>query len=400
MISEKYPDAYDVTELINLRTTSLPSVRLFAATKGVLIAGRGKESISSALNRLLLDHQSYLDLRYYAQGGGERTSISGFNIRDWSTPLKSLQDIYADIMRLRRNLAEQKQNTPGRKSSVVEIRPPEIIRDSIVSRLSYQRIMPGKVELLARSEETVDFAISRIRDDSWRVICLPKFNQDVDTLQKLIQHADKVAFEIYIISLDGFPVDQRIAFFDQLLDYYTINSPEWRLRQVCGIVVRQSNEKSGDDLFDIDSSVTLDEAMNDDQSVKSVDKSDLRSISQAALEGKNLRTNSFVKDCERVGFYFSSMSLELENKSTAEVVQIQIRFKLSPKIFEVVLLYTGISTEMGEEEVQFTPEREQEFLTESWIISHQIWHEIKDKLPTSATSRRQSVINFSVDQSS
>lgn len=394
MITEKYPDAYDVSELVGLRTTSAQSIRTFAASKGVLIMGRGKEVVARILSRLQLDHQSYLDLRYYAQGGGARTSISGFNIRDWSTPHRTVRDIYEDVLRIRNALAEQKQASGTKKAPALDLRHPEIEGDSVRSEFSYQRVVPGKVELLARSNETVGFRISQIREGAWRVICFPKFNQDVETLEKLLKRAGKDAYEIYTIALDRFPVSQRIAFFDKLLEYYTMTSTEWSLRQVCGIVVRQSGKESDDGLFDIESDLSFDDVMNDEQSAKVAEPSDLRSITQAALEGENLRTNSFVKSCEKVGFYFSSMSLELGNKQTAEVAQVQVRFKLSPKMFEVIMLYTGIATEMGDESVRFTPERENEILTEAWIVSHQIWHEISNNLPTSSFSQRQAIMNL------
>lgn len=398
MISKKYPDAYDIGELVNLRTTNLTAIRAFAASRGVLVAGRGKEVMAGRLSRLLLDHYSYLDLRYYAQGGVGKTSVSGFNIRDWSNPSKTTHDIYKDIMKFREELANQKRSATHKKSAIT-INPLQIVDESIETSYTYYRVVPGKIELLSYYKETVEFNIAPIADRRWRVLCLPKYNQDVETLQKLFRKIDKEAYEVYTISLDKFPIPRRIAFFDLLLEHYSKGLPEvaWRLRQVRGIVVKQADKKKAaapeEDIFDIDSDTSLSELIEaEDTSDKQVRTSDLKSITKAALEGENLRHNSFVQECERAGFFFSSMTLELENKQTPEVIQVQIRFKELPKMFEVILIKTVFASDIGEVEGQLEPEREQEVLEEFWKVSHDIWHSIDEGLP--AADAVQTVINF------
>ncbi|GAA5527182.1 hypothetical protein [Herpetosiphon gulosus] len=389
MINEKYPDAYDVKELVNLRLTSLSAIKSFTARKGILIASRSKETYADLLSKLQLDHQSYLTLRYYAQGGNPKTSISGFNLRGFSTPDKTINDIQNDINRLRDQINQKQQSS--RKINSIGIFIPIIEGNILYSGFSYERIIPGKVELLSRSNETVEFTMSQIQNNIWRVVCLPRYNQDVETLKKILNKTDKAAYELYTISLENFPISLRISFYDKILDFYNLHSSEWKIRQVCGIVVRQSEENK-EEIFNIDSEIGIDELLDDEESVKEALQSDLKSITQAALEGKNLRTNSFVKDCEKNGFYFPSMSLELENKQTAELIRIQIRFKLSPKIFEVILLYTGIASDIGDQEIAFPPDRQKEILYEFWDRSHQIWHEIDNAFTPNII--RQSVMNF------
>lgn len=397
MISEKYPDAYDISELISLRATNPAAVRSFAASYGLLVAAKGRDAVASSISRLLLDHNSCLMLRYYAQGGVGKTSVSGFNVRDLSNPPKTAMQIREDIMRFRMQLVEQgRKNT--RRTSAIEIKAPEIIEGSIITRYTYKRIVPGKIALLAQSDETVDFSIVPIVEGIWRVLCLPKFNQDVETLQKLFGKINKYAYEVYTISLDKFPVKQRIAFFDRLLEYYSVPLPEvqWRLRQVRGIVVKQSDKsRLVEEIFEIDSEVSLSDLLDsDDESEKKVKASDLKSITRAALEGENLRHNSFVQECESAGFYFSSMTLELENKDTPEVIQAQIRFKELPKMFEVILQKAMTVTEIGEQEVRPLPKREQDILEEFWRVSHEIWHDIDSELPTSTGKQSQIIMNL------
>ena len=184
MISQKYPDAYDISELISLRTTNYTALRSFAANRGMLVAGRGREPMAASMSRLLFNHESCLDLQYFAQGGVGKTSVSGFNVRDWSTPSKTTQTIYDEIMRFRAQLADQKQ-TLSRKTSALEIEPPRIVNNTILTNYTYHRVIPAKIELLSHSKEVVSFSVSPIAEGVWRVLCLPKYNQDVETLQKL-----------------------------------------------------------------------------------------------------------------------------------------------------------------------------------------------------------------------
>jgi len=115
--------------------------------------------------------------------------------------------------------------------------------------------------------------------------------------------------------------------------------------------------------------------------IQQVGRQDLNSITQAILEGKNLRTNSFVKDCEKQGYFFLSMTLELKNINLSEIIQVRLRFKLSPEMFEVVLVNMALEDENGRREISFPEQRQQEILKEFWNNCHKVWQEIYDNSP-------------------
>ena len=186
MITEKFPDSYDVRELINLRSTASSAIKSFTASRGILIAAKGKDPYASVISNLILDHQSYLDLRYYAQGGSVRTSISGFNIRIWATPFKTTKDVYDDLMAFRKRFT-QRQQLATNKAPKIEISRPEIVGDRIISKFTYQRIVPGKIELLSRYEESVEFSLIPNGGSTWTVLCLPVTVQVGSTANGQIQ---------------------------------------------------------------------------------------------------------------------------------------------------------------------------------------------------------------------
>lgn len=63
----------------------------------------------------------------------------------------------------------------------------------------------------------------------------------------------------------------------------------------------------------------------------------LSGITQAILEGTELRNNSFVKQCEEGGYRFTAMTYEYESTHSPFVKEIRAEFKNRPKVFEVSL---------------------------------------------------------------
>lgn len=61
-------------------------------------------------------------------------------------------------------------------------------------------------------------------------------------------------------------------------------------------------------------------------------------ISQAILEGRNLRDDPFVLQYEKEGCIFTAMTYEYENKKQPETIQLRAEFKGNPKIFEVSII--------------------------------------------------------------
>ena len=72
-----------------------------------------------------------------------------------------------------------------------------------------------------------------------------------------------------------------------------------------------------------------------DEEGEEVADSDLVGITQAILEGKNLRENSFVKQSEKSGYRFTAMTYEFSHKKHPYVIEVSSEFKGRPKVFEV-----------------------------------------------------------------
>jgi hypothetical protein len=384
MINSQFPSAYDVEQTIKFYSTQYQDVRRFFQSLGLLNIGNGKDDLSLFAKCLLLEHQDYIVLRQLAQSGSNATNISGFSLRTTLMP-KSLQDINEDLVAFRTKLIYQQEQSRKRDAAVQKLQMPELYNGVLSAKFEYQRLIPGRVELIQKVDTEVDFIVELIDKQHWRVICFPKDSQDIKKIETLFMKLGDRSYSPFIISLEAFSQKQRIQFFDSVLDYYSQES-EWRFLEVTEISIRREPDK--------DYIILGEEVDSETEVVDEAGESDLLSITQAVLEGKHLRTNSFVKDCERQGFYFPAMRLLLENRNSPEVIEVTIRFKLSPKMFEVVLTSMSERQDIGQVETSFTYKRQQEILREFWMTCHHIWEEIYEQLPQHKQDQQMSFAEY------
>jgi len=377
MIKSQFPTPYDVEQAIMFRTTSFDALKHFMQRRGLFIAGWGKHDIAGFATNILFGHQDYMELRRIALGGEASTSISGFNLRHKLHSV-NVETLTSDIVRLRGSIASQSESFNRRGEPIPRLGMPTRGDSGLLNiHFEYERVIPGRVELMQRVESQVDLVLESIGDTQWRVVCYPQANQDVKRIQELFEQMARGGYEAYTISLEPFSREERIRFFDDLLQHYSRDG-EWILEQVTEITIRRPTADTGDDLR-LDGEDSESAGFINDQEIEEVDREYVRSITQAILQGRNLRTNKFVQDCEKQGFYFLAMTLELSNRQTPEVVQVMIRFKLSPQMFEVILRTMAERDEKGERAVTVPYHRQREILRECWDTSHKVWHRIRDK---------------------
>jgi hypothetical protein len=377
MISKQFPSPYDVAQTLQYHTVSYDDLKRFLQSRGVLNIGFGREDACDFATNMLFDHQDYLLMRSLAQGAEIATNISGFIVKPALVPL-NLEDLKQDIVSLRKRFSGQEAELAKKGAPVQKLGMPQVRNGILNVKFEYERTIPGRVELMHRVEAEVDFTIESKNTNEFRIICYPQADQDIKRIEDLFKKLGRGSYTPFSISLDNFSKKQRIQFFDDILDYYAKDEKsEWSLVSVIAITIRQQSLDKDDFVIVNDESGSI-ELIGENEDTQQVLEDDLLSITQAVLEGKNLRHNSFVKRCERQGYYFPSMTLLLENRKTPEVIQVTIRFKLSPKMFEVILAGMSERHEYGEIPATFTPARQQEVLREFWNKSHEVWYSIDE----------------------
>ncbi len=170
------------------------------------------------------------------------------------------------------------------------------------------------------------------------------------------------------IKLEKLSVKNTIDFFDRLVKE-GLEDP-WHINDILRITLRKSKEKQTEEDHDKDDK--NDKNKEDDE--KEVAQEHLTGISQAILEGKNLRENQFVHLAEKSGYFFSSMTYQFVNNTENSIINLRAEFKGSPKIFEVSLEhYSNIS----EESVTTIPdELNYSFRAMFWNSAKRIYEEL------------------------
>ncbi len=360
-------------------TTSFDALKRFIQRRGLFIAGWGRQDIAGCAANILFDHQDYMQLRRIALGSEASASISGFTLRHRLHDIDA-QRLISDIIRLRADIAQKSESLARRGEPIPKLDMPVQHSSSFLGiHFEYERVIPGRVELIQRVQSQVDLTLESIGGTQWRIVCYPQANQDVKRIQKLLKRMAGGEYDAYTISLEPLSRRERIQFFDDLLQHYS-HDKEWIFEQVTGIVIRRPTTDLGDDSLELEEEDSESPDFDSDREIEELDRKYVQSITQAILEGKHLRTNKFVQDCEVQGFYFLAMTIELSNKKTPELVQVRIRFKLSPRMFEVVLASMVERDEMGDRQAAFPDDRQREILKEFWNTSHEIWHRIHDKV--------------------
>lgn len=372
MIRKQFPSSYDVEQTIKHRSTPYNSLKAYTQSHGFFVTARGKSAIADFMSNILFDHEQYMQFRKIAQGGDAATAISGFTLQ---TSVYDLTEgaLIDDYVALKKNIDSKREKLMKRGAPIPKLSSPIRGADGTIEfNFDYERLIPGRVELMQRIETKVALLAYKSSPTKWQFVCYPQSNSDVKAVQDIFNKMP--GYETETISLDHFANKDRIQFFDNLI-YNFREKSEWQFEQVTEITLQSSESENDNFLADLESEDEGDESL-----AREVDRNDLASINQAFLQGQNLRENSFVKDCEKQGFYFLSMALKLKNSKSPELIQVRIRFKLSPKMFEVVLISMMEQSEIGEQASVFSDMRQREILREVWQLSHEIWNEIDSKI--------------------
>jgi len=220
MINEQFPTSYDVQQTLSFVNTGFEDAKQFVRARGLIHVGSNKVGLANAASNILFDHQSYVLMRTLAQGGSVATNISGFTLKASTVQINS-DVLMHDIDAIRERLIKDSENSSKKGVVSRELDKPffEDGLKTIKTNFKYQRLIPGRVELMHRVDTNVEITIEEVDDLEWRVICYPEANQDVAKVEELFSIGS--LYVPYRISLDNFTRTQKINFFDEILIYYS-----------------------------------------------------------------------------------------------------------------------------------------------------------------------------------
>lgn len=323
----KYPSRYELIEVLN----TLPKSFLndFAQERGLFITHANHIQLAEELASLYFDNEDLETLRGAAYHKNSNHALSGFVV---TSPNKefNLKNIY-------QNLFENGAPKLGQKLTA----PRLVDKDKKTYRASfeYRKIKPGRIEFLQDETTSFDFFMEDKGNGVWHVEVDSNRSTDSKELQQLLDTGFQSDVEIEELEQDYLTPEKSISFFDKLV--HSGMSDEWRISDIKHITLKRGAE----------------EKESEEDTLEEVKEEQLVGISQAVLEGKGLRENSFVQQSVSSGYRFNAMTYEFENATTPEVVVIKAEFKGRPKVFEISLVSSSesIGISMKRRPAEFTP---------------------------------------------
>lgn len=304
----RYPQTYDVIQTLSEFCSSRFLIE-FSRKKGIFITNAKLSERAEFLSGLFFDNEELEEIRDNALGNTGETTLSGFWLEvkeedfDLIKELKEFSNTQID-----KYYEMQLGNITGSEEK------------GFKGAVTYQQKSPGRFQFLQGTEREFEFHLNPMREGRWEVMVDGSRSNDArlfsDWLHK--EACRSVEAKISSIEQEKLTTKQMIVFFDELSKKAV--TKDWVFTQVKRITIRRENQ--------------IDE---EDDEVSETDASVLTGITQAILEGQNLRSNDFVRQCEDGGYRFTSMSYEYENKKLGYIMEVRAEYKLKPKVFEVAL---------------------------------------------------------------
>lgn len=315
-MERKYPNEYELVQVLNM----LPKTALdeLAQTRGIFITKVGIPQLAAELARQFYDNEDLEIIRAKAYQRSNSHALSGFtvNAKNKSFNLKSVyQGIFESGIQQK---LEQSLTAP-----ILIDKDKEIYKAS----LEYRKLRPGRIEFLQDEKTSFEFQMEPLGDGSWQVEVDSNRSTDIKALQDLFREGISSEYDIEELEQDLLSDPNSIDFFDQLAK--SGMSAEYKFSDIKHLTLKRGATTAEDN----------------DEGAKELTGEELVGISQAVLEGKNLRENVFVKKSVEGGYRFNAMTYEFEHIKTSHILQLKAEFKGRPKVFEVSI--TGANEHNG-----------------------------------------------------
>lgn len=361
---KKYPTPYEIQEVLNSAGISRNLVNEFAQERGVFLINASKDSLVEELSSHLYEYSDLEVIRSLAYQSSGKQFLSGFSVS--ATKGFNLESLYDRVREY--GLLE----TKGYKLKAVTKKT----KDNIVvyhGEIEYTKRKSGKIEFLQNEKFATDFYFYERKSGVWQVEVDGSTSSDGKEVMRLIGIAiQDTTGEIESLEIDNLETSNVITFFDRLAKE-GLDAKEWKISDIKQLTFKKRKNM----LLDTEDNEDTEEAEDDDLST--VGSEELGGISQAVLDGKNLREHPFVIQAERDGCVFTAMTYEFENILKSSVIAIKAEFKGSPKIFEVSIVSTSKIEGINKKKVCYQETQEYKRILSSlfWNNAKKIYSELK-----------------------
>ncbi|WP_280746372.1 MULTISPECIES: hypothetical protein [unclassified Parabacteroides] len=354
----KYPPTYDIYEVLSAQTRAF--INKFAQSRGLILTNASKDDLVKELSSLLYELSDLEEIREASYQTSNKQSLSGFTIKPKDTDF-DLESLYNRL----REYGQLQSKGYQLKTLSREKRSEEIV--CCKGEIEYTKHKSGKIEFLQGEKYNTEFFFFNLPDGSWQVEVDGSSSSDGKEVLKLMQMViGAKSAEIATLKIDDLQEQDVITFFDRLAKE-GFDKKEWAL-----LDIKQLTFKRRGNVLEI-------EEEGEEETLEEVSEKDLGGISQAVLDGRNLREHSFVRQAENSGCVFTAMTYEFKSIRTSALLIIKAEFKGSPKIFEVSVINTGnIEGTKGNKKVYYAPTTsfKREKASEFWNNARKVYNSL------------------------
>ncbi len=333
MMTNKHPVSYPTPqdlEFILADSVRKTDLLAFLRKRGLFFFNISTAELAKQVAAILWDAEALECFRAMAYRSSNKKILSGFSI--YSSRPFDLDGIYNSI---RENgtlsSAGYKLNAISKVSKGDDC--------IYAGTISYEKKSAGRIGFIRTEERDAYFVMKKISDNEWQIEVDGGKSNDGKAvhimLEKMAKNRD---LTISSLRIDRLTKSSTITFFDLLAQKGL--SDEWQIEDIGRITLKKD-------------AGTKSENVSDDGDETEVGRDDLSGITQAILEGMNLREHNFVKQAEEAGYAFTSMTYVFYNADSNVKVKLRAEFKGSPKIFEVAVesyLISVVNQDEGYEE--------------------------------------------------
>lgn len=320
----KYPSSYEIEEVLNDKLVSRASLVNFALTRGIILVRASKNDLIKELATYLYEFSDLEEIRDMAYKSTNKQMLSGFTIvPEKDLDMESLYDRMRDYGQL-----QGKGYTLSAVSKHLEKGGKTILKGEI----TYTKRKSGKIQFVQGEKYSTDFSFFGLTDGTWQVEVDGTSSSDGKEVLKMMEMMlEGKSVEIETLN-DSDLGDNIILFFDRLAKE-GFDQKEWTFVDIKQLTFKRKKVISEIEDGDDEDSEFIEENVEDKY---------LGGISQAVLDGQNLREHPFVQSAEKSGCIFTAMTYEFQGTKASNLLIIKAEFKGSPKIFEVSVINQGI----------------------------------------------------------
>lgn len=340
-----YPTSYELEHVL-AEFCNNAFINTFSQSKGIILIRSTKEEIASDLTNFFYDKSDLDIIKEQAYRQNTNHALSGFilNIDDSVfNPMIAIQKIREFYG------ADENINFEPITHERGETNP------RYTGRVNYRNFKPGRLQFLQGEDRAFDYSLQKISTDQYQIFIDSSKSNDSKIFEDILKKQVGADGDFDIMLFEKLTTLQAIQFFDELANRFA--KKEWQFQEVRHLVIKKIK--------------------NEDEE-KKVTPTELSGITQAIIEGHNLREEKFVKQSEKEGYTFTAMTYVFSHTTSSLVIILRAEFKSRPKVFEISLVKYMRREGIEGIEVDIPIDRKEEYRITRifWTIAKQIYNEL------------------------